>query len=263
MKFAVNIPPFTDPTVVVGIAQDAEAAGWDGVFLWDHLQWSPTVLPPVHDPWVLLGAIVQATERVRVGTLVTPLSRRRVHVIAKHLLTLDHLSGGRVTFGVGLGEPPDADFAAFGDEPDPRVRAAILDEKLEVLDGLLRGDHVDFDGTHVTTHARLRPGPVQSPRPPIWVAGIVPNQRPLRRARRWDGVYPIGSRDLVTPDALATYLGGETAPGWDVVASGADGVPAGEYADVGVTWLVTSAWPTDDDWVEDLRASVRKGPGRP
>jgi alkanesulfonate monooxygenase SsuD/methylene tetrahydromethanopterin reductase-like flavin-dependent oxidoreductase (luciferase family) len=260
MKFAVNIPPFTDPTVVVDIARDAEASGWDGLFLWDHLQWMPSVAPDVHDPWVLLGAIAQVTERVRIGTLVTPLCRRRAHMAAKHLLTLDHLSGGRVTLGVGLGEPPDADFAAFGDEADPRVRAAMLDEKLEVLDGLLRGDRVDFDGAHVTTHAQLKPGPVQRPRPPIWVAGVVPNKRPLQRARRWDGVFPIGPRELLTPDELADYLGGEIAPGWDVIVSRAPGVPAGEYADVGATWLVDSTWPRDA-WVEELRARVRQGPG--
>jgi alkanesulfonate monooxygenase SsuD/methylene tetrahydromethanopterin reductase-like flavin-dependent oxidoreductase (luciferase family) len=260
VKYGVSIPPFTDPAVVVEIGRDAEAAGWDGVFLWDHLQWMPSVAPDVHDPWVLLGALAQATDRVRLGTLVTPLSRRRVHVVAKHLLTLDHLSGGRVTFGVGLGEPPDADFAAFGDEADPRTRAAILDEKLAVLDGLLRGEPVDHDGAHVTTRAQLRPGPVQHPRPPIWVAGVLPYRRLLQRARRWDGVFPIGAADLVQPDELAGYLGGDLPPGWDVVASRAPGVPSAEYAGVGVTWLIDSTWPVDD-WVDEFRGRVRQGPG--
>ena len=139
MRYAVNIPPFTDPRTVVKLARDAESAGWDAVFLWDHLLWSTKIKPDVHDPWVLLGAIAQATERVRLGTLVTPLSRRRVHIVAKHLLTLDHLSAGRVTFGVGLGEPAVADFSAFGDEPDAKTRAAMLDEGLAVLDQFLRG----------------------------------------------------------------------------------------------------------------------------
>ena len=191
----VSIPPFTDAATVVAIAVDAEEAGWDGVFLWDHLQWEPTYQPPVHDPWVLLGAIAERTERVRIGTLVTPLTRRRLQVVARHVLTLDHLSNGRMTFAVGLGEPAAEDFAHFGDESDPRVRGRMLDEGLEVLDGLLRGDVVDHDGDHYTVKAQLRPGPVQSPRPPIWVAGVVPNQRPLQRARRWDGVAPIASGD--------------------------------------------------------------------
>lgn len=259
MRFAVNLPPFTDPAVIVNMARDAETAGWDGVFLWDHMVWSPKVLPDVHDPWVLLGAIAQVTSRVRIGTLVTPMARRRTHMVAKHLVTLDHLSDGRVTFGVGLGAPDDVDFAHFGDEGSPRARAAILDESLEVLDRLLRSEELDHDGPRVTAHGRLRPSPVQQPRPPIWVAGVVPNQRPLRRARQWDGVVPIGPGELLTPDQLAGYLGGDTPAGWDVVASRKPGVPVDEYADAGATWLVDSIWPLDD-WVEEIWAIVRRGP---
>jgi alkanesulfonate monooxygenase SsuD/methylene tetrahydromethanopterin reductase-like flavin-dependent oxidoreductase (luciferase family) len=259
VRYAVNIPPFTDPGTVVKLARDAESAGWDAVFLWDHLQWSTKIKPDVHDPWVLLGAIAQATERVRLGTLVTPLSRRRVHIVAKHLLTLDHLSAGRVTFGVGLGEPAVADFSAFGDEPDAKTRAAMLDEGLAVLDQLLRGVEVDHEGAHVTAHGQLRPGPVQLPRPPIWVAGVVPNQRPLRRARAWDGVVPIGRGERLTPDELSVYLGGDAPPGWDVVSSWGGGIPAREYAEAGATWLVESIWPLDD-WVRELRARIRRGP---
>ncbi|HEX5199429.1 MAG TPA: LLM class flavin-dependent oxidoreductase, partial [Actinoplanes sp.] len=131
MRFALSVPPFTDPHVVVRWARAAEANGWDGFFLWDHLRWDDKV--EVHDPWVLLGAIATATERLRIGTMVTPLSRRRPAVVAKHLVTLDHLSGGRVTLGVGLGDPPTYDFADFGDEPSYSVRAAITDEALAVL----------------------------------------------------------------------------------------------------------------------------------
>lgn len=267
-RFLVSIPPFTDAATVVAIAVDAEQAGWDGVFLWDHVQWSPQVRPPVHDPWVLLGAIAQATSRVRIGTLVTPLTRRRLQVVAKHLLTLDHLSGGRVTFAVGLGEPPAEDFSDFGDEADPRVRAAMLDEGLLVLDQLLRGAAVDHRGEHYQVKAQLRPGPVQQPRPPIWVAGVVPHRRPLARAHRWEGVAPIGGAELLTPDALAAYLAKETrtAPpspaGWDVVSPFAPGQNAQEYAEAGATWLVTSAWPAEDGWVEDLRSQVQAGPSR-
>src|SRR4051794_39860291 len=104
------------------MARDAEAAGWDAVFLWDHLQWSTDLRPPVHNPWVLLGAMAAETERVRIGTLVTPLTRRRLQIVAKHLLTLDHLSGGRVTFRIGLGEPAIGDFSVFRDHGGPIAR---------------------------------------------------------------------------------------------------------------------------------------------
>jgi alkanesulfonate monooxygenase SsuD/methylene tetrahydromethanopterin reductase-like flavin-dependent oxidoreductase (luciferase family) len=259
MKSAVSIPPFTDPATVVEMARDAEAAGWDGVFVWDHLRWSIDSPPEVHDPWVLLGAMAVVTERVRLGTLVTPLSRRRPWVVAKHLTTLDHLSGGRAVLGVGLGEPPDADFADFSDESDPRTRAAILDEGLDIVDKLLSSGHASHHGAHFDVEADVSPGPVQRPRPPIWVAGIVPNKRPLRRARAWDGVVPIGEGELLTPEALAGYLDGDVPDGWDVVASRAPGVAPAEYADAGATWLVDSAWPVGE-WVGEFQRRVRAGP---
>src|SRR5918994_6918124 len=128
MRFALSIPPFADAAAIVELAVDAEAAGWDGVFLWDHLQFQVGAGLPIHDPWVLLGAMAQATDRVRLGTLVTPLARRRPWMVARHLTTLDHLSGGRAVLGVGVGEPSDDDFAAFGEPADHRQRAAMLDE---------------------------------------------------------------------------------------------------------------------------------------
>ncbi|GGK60320.1 hypothetical protein GCM10011509_05820 [Ornithinimicrobium pekingense] len=116
----MSIPPFTDAATVVVWAREAEAAGWDGVFLWDHVQWSADVAPL--DPWVLLGAVAHVTDHVRIGTMVTPLSRRRPYAVAKQLTTLDHLSRGRAVLGVGLGEPVDRDFADLGEEADRRVR---------------------------------------------------------------------------------------------------------------------------------------------
>lgn len=259
MRYAVNIPPFIDPSVVVDIAVEAEQAGWDGVFLWDHLQWIPDELVEVHNPWVLLGAIARETERVTVGTLVTPLSRRRPWQVAKELITLDHLSGGRSVLGVGLGETPQSDFAAFGEPSGARERAALLDEGLVVLDGLLRGEHVRHQGKQFTVDTEIAPRPVQRPRPPIWVAGVVPHQPPLRRAIRYDGVVPIGADGPLRPEQVAAYAGEHLRAGWDVVAPWAAGVPAGEYADAGATWLIESTGPFGD-WVPEFRGRVSAGP---
>jgi len=259
MRFALSMPPFTDAATVLRWAVEAERAGWDAVFLWDHVQWSAQVDPEVHDPWVLLGAIAARTERVLLGSLVTPLSRRRPTTLAKQVVTLDHLSMGRAVLGVGLGEPPDRDFSDLGDESDPRTRAAMLDEALVVLDGLLRGDRVDHDGEHYRVHARFRPAARSRPRPPIWVAGVVPNRKPLERARRWDGVVPIG--EGMTAPRLREYVGDDVPQGWDVVAGPGGPYDPQEWADAGATWLVESAWPVGD-WVEDLSERVRRGPPR-
>lgn len=264
MRTAVSIPPFTDTATLVELAVEAEQAGWDGVFLWDHLVWDKRLGLDVHDPWLLLGAMAVRTERVRLGTLVTPLARRRPWIVAKQVATLDHLSGGRAVLGVGLGEPSDGDFADFGDPGERKDRAVVLDEALPLLDRLLRGDEVAHHGARFDVEARLRPAPVQQPRPPIWVAAIAPYRRPLARALRWDGAAVIAMpQGSLPPDELAAYLDGvDRPPGWDVVAGWAPGAPADEYEDVGATWLFDSVDPDPDtDWVTDLRTRIRQGPG--
>lgn len=260
MRTGVSLPPFADVATLTSMAVEAEEAGWDGVFVWDHLVWRRQSPLDVADPWVLLGAMAARTERVMLGTLVTPLARRRPWVVAKQLTTLDHLSRGRAVLGVGLGEPPDVDFAAFGDPAGARERASLLDDGLALLDGLLQGP-VDHHGPHFDVTSELRPRPVQDPRPPIWVAAVAPRRRGLARALRWDGIVPIGMPNgYLTPDELTTYLDGTERPSpWDVVVMWAPGVPLDEYASVGATWLVDGTWP-DGDWVTDLRSRIRHGP---
>jgi alkanesulfonate monooxygenase SsuD/methylene tetrahydromethanopterin reductase-like flavin-dependent oxidoreductase (luciferase family) len=242
MRFALSVPPFTDPATVLGWARSAEANGWDGFFLWDHLRWDDRV--EVHDPWVLLG-------------LVTPLSRRRPAVVAKQLVTLDHLSGGRAVLGVGLGDPPDLDFSDFGDEPSYAVRAAITDEALEVLSGLLAGA-VSHHGERLHAEATMRPAPVQS-HIPIWIAGRAPNRRPLHRARRWDGFVPIAD-DFYSPEQLADYVGAHPHDDWDVVAQWPDDTSPDDYAAAGATWLVRSVWPHEEGWRDELAALASRPP---
>ena len=257
MRYGLSVPPFTDPAEVVRLAAEAEASGWDGFLLWDHLQWDGRV--DAHDPWVLLGAIAQETERVRLGTMVTPLSRRRPQVVAKHLTTLDHLSGGRVVLGVGLGDPPDLDFSDFGDEASYRVRAEITDEALTVLGGLLGDGRASHHGRHLDIEASLHPLPVQRPRIPVWVAGRAPHTRPLARARRWDGYVPIAD-PFLSPTDLASYVGEHPHEGWDLVAQWAPDTPAAEFEAAGVTWLMRSVWPKEERWLDELRELVASAP---
>ncbi len=160
---------------------------------------------------------------------------------------------------MGLGEPADADFAAFGDEAGARRRADLLDEGLTVVDGLLRGP-LAHRGPAYQVDSEILPRPIQRPRPRIWVAGVAPHRRPLERAVRWDGVVPIGPQGFMTPDEVAAYLDGVERPaGWDVVVPCAPGVAPDEYESVGATWVVDGVWP-EEGWVEEFRARINAGP---
>jgi alkanesulfonate monooxygenase SsuD/methylene tetrahydromethanopterin reductase-like flavin-dependent oxidoreductase (luciferase family) len=262
MRFALSLPNVGSPARLVELAVVAEQGGWDGVFLWDHLHLVRAQHLDVVDPWVTLGAMANATARVRLGTMVTPLPRRRPWKVAKEITTLDHLSNGRAIAGIGLGFPPDDEFEAFGESGDARVRGAILDEGLSVLDGCLRGGEFRFSGAHHSVDVDLHPAPVQLPRPPIWVAGMWPNRRPVERSRGFDGYFPVSVQgeplDPSTIEHIVATL--EPAPGFDVVASWAEGFDAAAYEAAGATWLVDSRWPVGG-WYDELLAVARRGPG--
>lgn len=176
------------------LAVEAEEAGWDGVFLWDHL-FFPWVIP-VAEPWTVLAAASSLTKRIRLGTNVTPIPRRRPQNLAKQLATLDRLSGGRVILGAGLGgsgEERDAgtEYSGFGMPSDYVTLGEETDEALEVIAALWSGEQVSYSGRHITVKdVTLLPTPVQRPRIPIWVGGS--SRGALRRAARWDGWVPAG-----------------------------------------------------------------------
>src|SRR5690242_1005463 len=263
MQHALSLPPVGSPRALVELAATAEAGGWDGVFLWDHLHLFRGMQLDIVDPWVTLGAIATATERVRLGPLVTPLPRRRPWKVAKEVTTLDHLSGGRVIFGAGIGFPPDDEFGAFGEPTDARARAGMLDDALAVLDELWTGTATVHDGPHYRVDAEFHPAPVQRPRPPIWIAAMAPYRRPLARAARYDGVATIApDGGPLAPAALGEYLDGlPRRDGFDIVCSRREGHRSADYAAVGVTWLVESRWP-DGAWFDELTQAARAGPPR-
>lgn len=254
-----NIGTYSDPRAAVRLARAAEDAGWEALFLWDHLAfvWGP----PAADPWVTLAAIASATAELRIGTAVTPLARRRPQVLAQTVATLDVLSGGRVTFGAGLGGVP-SEFGKFGEPEDPKLRAEMLDEGLELLRRLWSGEQVDHRGGHYTVDGvTLAPLPVQQPLP-IWIGGNRPPS--LRRAARWDG-WVADSADptgmTLSPDDVAhsiAVIG--RADEFEVAVLGqADlGDPAA-YGRTGATWWLENVNDRRGS-PEEMLTLVREGP---
>uniref|UniRef100_UPI00056D8194 LLM class flavin-dependent oxidoreductase n=1 Tax=Promicromonospora kroppenstedtii TaxID=440482 RepID=UPI00056D8194 len=208
MRFSVNVPnfgDFADARAVAAVARAAEDAGWDGLFVWDHVVHNKSARrgQPFGDPWMLLTAAALATSTIRLGTLVTPVARRRPEQLARQVATLDVLSGGRVVFGAGLGGPVEDEFGSFGDETDPVVLAERLDEGLGLLARYWAGERVDHDGPHYRVRdVEILPATVQQPRPPVWVGGFWPARRPFRRAARWDGVVPLFASGHGEPPTL-------------------------------------------------------------
>jgi alkanesulfonate monooxygenase SsuD/methylene tetrahydromethanopterin reductase-like flavin-dependent oxidoreductase (luciferase family) len=195
MRFSVNIPnfgDFADPRNVATVAAAAEEAGWDGLFVWDHVLNRYHHPRPYGDPWILLTAAALATSRIRLGTLLTPVARYRPEQLARQVATLDHLSGGRVTFAAGLGGPVEDEYHSFGDTAAPPVLAERLDEGLELLLRYWSGEPVTHRGRHYEARdVTLLPATVQQPGPPVWIGGFWPRRAPMLRAARWDGAVPL------------------------------------------------------------------------
>ncbi len=278
MQYGVTFPN-VDARTLAELAHEAEEAGWDGVFVWDII-WGI-------DAWVSLAAVAMRTERVRFGTMLTPLSRRRPWKVASEVVTLDHLSNGRVILPVGLGavgpEDPNNWFAQVGEETDRKIRAKMLDESLDILDGLWSGQPFSYDGEHYHIHdVTFAPTPVQSPRVPIWVVGAWPRMKSMRRVLRCDGVIParmnedrsfaeMTPADIVAMKAFIDEQRSQTTP-FDIVMEGE--TPGDEpekaaaiirpLAEAGVTWWLEAVWSTPETQggVEGIRRRVRQGPPR-
>lgn len=266
MRYAVFLPPFdglADPRLVAGLAAEAEAVGWDGFFVWDHVLYRSPV-QAVADPWVVLAAAAMITEQILLGPMVTPVARRRPHVLARQTVSLDQLSAGRLVLGVGLGlDQSGRELSAFDEELHDRVRAGMLDEGLDLLDALWSGAPVDHAGEHYRADGvTFLPRPVQRPRIPVWVAGRWPHRRPLRRAARWDGVFLIdlgGPQDLAEAVAELRTERGDLER-FEVVCDGPTGADPRPWAEAGATWWLAEPPSTDPATV---RAVIAAGPPRP
>lgn len=267
--------PFGDARVAAECAELAEQAGWDGFFVWEAA-WGV-------DAWVALTAAAMRTERIRLGTMLTPLSRMRPWKLASETATLDNLSGGRVILAVGLGAP-ESGWAEFGEVTDRRTRAELLDEGLDIVTGLWRGQPFNYDGKHYTvretTFAPPAP-PVQQPRIPIWVVGAWPREKSLRRALRYDGLLPnvIGAdgaaRNPTVEEiaAMCDYVTTNRTGGgpFDIVTEGetpgddpAAAAIVQPWAAAGATWWLESRWqlPREPESFPAVRERIAQGPPR-
>jgi alkanesulfonate monooxygenase SsuD/methylene tetrahydromethanopterin reductase-like flavin-dependent oxidoreductase (luciferase family) len=259
------VPPFGtfgDVALLVELARAAEEAGWDGFFLWDHIHYAADV--PFVDAWIALTAMATATERLRLGPLITPLPRRRPWKVARESVTLDHLSGGRLVLGVGLGIDFWDEFRGFAEPAtDDRIRAELLDDGIEIITRLWTGEPVTYEGARLRVEGmRFLPVPVQQPRIPIWSAALwPPHTNPLRRAARCDGVIPFNPNGM-TPEQVVELraridaLRGDGTP-YDVCVSGPR-QRASAFANAGVTWFMESLLPNEP--LAEVRRVVGEGP---
>jgi alkanesulfonate monooxygenase SsuD/methylene tetrahydromethanopterin reductase-like flavin-dependent oxidoreductase (luciferase family) len=256
-----------DPRTVAELAAEAEAAGWDGVFYWDAVAIGEM---EIYDPWVVMAAMAMRTDRVRLGAIVTPPSRRRPWKLARETMTLDRLSNGRLVLPVGLGALDDSAFGNVGEPTEARTRAEMLDESLAILEGLWSGEAYGHEGRHYQFGPMtFRPTPVQGPRVPIWVVGAWPSRRSVRRTLRFDGILPQ-TNDSSQIRAIAEFITRERQPSlrdrpFDIVVEGTtalDTVSAAAavrpLAEAGATWWIESDW--NGATVDSLRRRIQAGP---
>ncbi|MFN8473639.1 MAG: LLM class flavin-dependent oxidoreductase [Anaerolineae bacterium] len=269
------VMPSGDARRAAELAQAAEAAGWDGFFVWEPV-WGV-------DAWVCLTAAAMRTERIRLGTLLSPISRMRPWDLAGKAATLDNLSGGRVILSIGLGAP-DTGFAEFGEVTDRKTRAELMDEGLDIMTGLWRGQPFSYEGKHYTiqpTTFNVPPPPAQQPRIPIWVVGAWPRPRSMARVLKYDGILPTavdagGARNANLDEVreIAAYVAAHRPAGepFDIVVEGT--TPADDaaqaaamvtpWAEEGATWWIEALWtaPADAEGNAMVRRRVDAGPPR-
>jgi alkanesulfonate monooxygenase SsuD/methylene tetrahydromethanopterin reductase-like flavin-dependent oxidoreductase (luciferase family) len=254
------VVPWADADAVGDLAVTAEASGWDGLFVWEPV-WGV-------DAWISLAVAATRTSSIRLGTMLTPPSRRRPWELASQVATVDRLSEGRVTLSVGLGAI-DSGFETFGEECDRRVRAELLDECLDIVTGLWAGQPFRYEGKHYTVRSTEFPtigNTYQEPRVPIWCVGMIGRPKSMARALRWDGLLPQQSGGkhptLAQIGAIREELGDRD---YDIVIEGEgnEHSPAA-WAAAGATWWIESLWSAVNEVDAALAANDRllQGPPR-
>jgi alkanesulfonate monooxygenase SsuD/methylene tetrahydromethanopterin reductase-like flavin-dependent oxidoreductase (luciferase family) len=282
MKYGLTLPnggSWGDARTLAELAQLAEDSGWDGVFLEDYIVWQSNQRVATYDPWIALAAMAMQTKRVRLGTQVTPLARRRPWKLAREAVTIDHLSNGRLILGVGLGDTgesvmPDVSFTHFNEMKDAKERSHMLDEALEVITGLWSGKSFGYDGKYYQVKkVKFLPRPIQSPRIPIWIGGGFPLKGPMQRAARWDGMCPYKHKShFLTSDdirALRDFVRDKrgSLEGYDIATGGSVRRPDWEaerehirsLAEAGITWW-TEYMPPESGDLKTVQRFIKRGP---
>ena len=273
MKYGFVLPR-GDARTAAEFASQAEKSGWDGFFVWEPV-WGI-------DAWVCLTAAAMQTERIKLGTLLSPISRMRPWKLASETATLDNLSNGRVILSIGLGAI-DTGFTDFGEITDRKTRADLLDEGLEILTNLWAGDQFSHAGKHYQVEITENtfsppPPPVQKPRIPIWVVGAWPSIKSMSRALRYDGLLPNVMEENgnvrmspPTPNEIIKMrefieARRDQATPFDIIVEGQtpgdDRQGALEiiepYAQAGATWWIEAHWSTPEQ--EQVLARIKQGP---
>lgn len=264
MKFG-TVFPNGSAREAADMAREAEQAGWDGFFVWEPV-WGI-------DAWIQLAAAAMQTTRIRLGTMISPLSRMRPWDMAGKIATLDNLSNGRVTLAVGLGAI-DTGFTQFGEVTDRKTRAELLDESLDIIVGLWRGQPFSYSGKHYTVQAcdfMPPPPPVQQPRVPIWVVGVWGKPKSIARVLKYDGWLPTtatdaGAMQLGAPGQIAAFRA-EHGRAHDIIVEGVTpGDDRAKAQDIlepwraaGATWWIEANWNAVSSPAAVL-ARVRQGP---
>jgi alkanesulfonate monooxygenase SsuD/methylene tetrahydromethanopterin reductase-like flavin-dependent oxidoreductase (luciferase family) len=267
MKYGLMIPDIQDvsPQMCARIAHEAEARGWDAIFFWDA-DWGPS-------PWVILSAMAVATERIRIGSLLHPLPWRQPWLFARDAATLDQLSNGRLIIPFGFGgieeDENERGRTRVGQPVDRKVRAQLIDEGLEVINGLWSGKPVTFSGDHWQLEEfEIRPMPVQAPRIPIWAVGVPGKSKSMARVFRCDGmlVKPKITADEIQQIKQAVAEQRTLSSSFDLIMEDdtRNDIPeqarakVRDWADAGGTWWVETMWNGRPP-LEDVLNRIRKG----
>jgi len=273
MKFGIVLPK-GDARVAADFARQAEQSGWDGFFVWEPV-WGI-------DAWISLTAATMVTERIKLGTMLSPLSRMRPWKIASETTTLDNLSKGRVILSVGLGAV-DTGFEDFGEITDRKTRAELLDESLEIMTNLWTGKPFRYIGKHYQVEINEKtfqppPSPIQKPRIPIWVVGAWPSTKSINRVLDYDGLLPavLGvdgkvRLEMITPSEINEmkkfiYASREQTTPFDIIMEGQTpgdnpekaGAIVSSYRDVGVTWWIEALWGIEESG--EVLTRIKQGP---